>query len=218
MRWSLTIAAPPEADALDVETDLRTHLRVDGAGQDDEIRNYLGAAVEWFEGIGSRCLITTEYLLTVDSFPGERLDRRCGPAWDGPDRLALFIPRNPVQTIDSVKYDDVDGVERTLSPSAYRLDSSSGVARLTPAYGTTWPCTRDQTGAVRVAFTAGDGDAETDVPKAVKQLIRLLVGLMFKHREPVVTGTIVAELPWHLRPMLARVKRQFPTFPTASAA
>lgn len=220
MRWSLTITTPPAADALDVETDLRTHCRCDGAGNDAELRRLLASAVDWLEPITARTLIATVYAVALDSFPGERLDRRCSPAWDGPDRYAIFLPRGPVAAggVASIKYDDTNGVEQTLAGSAYRVDTSSAICRITPAHSYAWPATRNQTGAVRVAFTAGHGASYAAVPASAQQVLRLVVGQMFRFHEPIVTGTIVASLPRTLESMLARITLHFPTFAPASAA
>jgi hypothetical protein len=69
-----------------------------------------------------------------------------------------------------------------MPASDYVLDAACEPARLTPAFGKTWPSTLPQMGAVSVTFDAGYGTASA-VPEGLKSWIKLRVGSLYGHRE-----------------------------------
>jgi hypothetical protein len=63
-------------------------------------------------------------------------------------------------------------------------------------YGQSWPsATLRPYNAICVTFIAGYGDAGSDVPGNFRQGLLLLIGHFYEHREEVITGTIVAQVP-----------------------
>ena len=127
-----------------------------------------------------RAFITQTITLKLDAFPGDGIIR---------------LPRSPAQAITSVAYVDTDGASQTFNSSKYVLDTASEPARLVPAYDEDWPDTREENNAVTVVYTAGYGDAYTDVPAEVKLAIRLLAGSYFEQREAITTQT------WQIAPL-----------------
>lgn len=196
----------PEADralALALE-DVKSHVRVDGSAEDDRLTSYVRSVVAWYEAAANRALIQGEFTAVYDGFPGSKASPREGPVWCGRvDRYAIFLPRNPVTAVASIVYVDAAGVSQTLSADDYRVTLDTEPATIVPAIGKSWPSTAAVPGAVRVTFTAGHGAAAADVPEQYRQVLRLLVAHFYGvGREPVVTGTIVNELPFALRSSL----------------
>ncbi len=76
----------------------------------------------------------------------------------------------------------------------YQLDVHSEPARLTPAYGATWPATRDQANAVLIRYEAGYADAAS-VPAQIKTWMLLRIGMLYENRESV-SGMTLNELPY----------------------
>lgn len=175
--YGLTVNTAPSAEPLTL-AEAKAHLRVDETAEDTMIEALITAARQHIEGICNRTLITTIWNLTLDAFPGE-----------------ILLPRPPAVSISSIKYDDVEGTETTLSSSAYRLDATKYQPKITPAYGYTWPSTRGQTGAVRVIYTAGYGAAGSAVPGPLRSAIKLLLGHLYEHRESVIVGSIAVQMP-----------------------
>lgn len=195
---------PGEADrvlAVAVDDVLKGHLRVDGAHDDALLEAYVGAAIDWYEDAADRSLVTATWEARWDCFPGQTQDPRSASSWWGrADRLSIHLPKSPAVAVASVKYLDANEVEQTLSSSAYVVDATSSPPTITPARGYSWPSVAALPGAVRVRFTAGYGDGPEDVPQKIQQLVRLLVAHWYDPaRAPVVTGTIVNELPFALR-------------------
>jgi len=101
--------------------------------------------------------------------------------WDYPP------PLPPLQSVTSIKYLDTAGDEQTLDSAAYRVDIYSHPARITPAYGYTWPALRDVINAITIEFVTGYGDEVTDVPEDLRHAIRLLAAHYFDERSATST-------------------------------
>jgi uncharacterized phiE125 gp8 family phage protein len=99
--------------------------------------------------------------------------------WGRDEVLPLRVA--PVQSVDSVKYDDAGDTEQTLASSKYWVDTQSFPARLT--IKDQWPSLQaGKPAAVRIRMTTGYADAAS-VPGPIKQAIKLLIGHLFENRE-----------------------------------
>lgn len=98
---------------------------------------------------------------------------------------AIRLP--PLQSVMSITYIDTDGVTQTWAASEYLVDAKSEPARITPAYGYSWPSTRNQANAVVVRFVAGYGAASA-VPACIKNWMLIRVGTLYENREELVVG------------------------------
>jgi uncharacterized phiE125 gp8 family phage protein len=183
----LKLITPPAAEPLTlVET--RLHLKLDATGSplshpDDAIVTALILAarqhLDGRHGRLSRALITQTWELVLDKFPDHD----------------VRIPLAPLQSITSIKYDDPNSVELTVASSNYMVDTVSSFGWVVPIVGFSWPVPLDTINAVRVRFVAGFGAAATDVPEPIRQAMLLMIGNWYEHREEVVIGHIVAQLP-----------------------
>ena len=161
----LKLITPPAAEPV-LLADAKLHLRVDGTDEDTLITALIQAAREACEHELGRVLITQTWEMVLDAFPA-----------------GIRLPYPPCQSVVSVKYIDADGTLQTLSAPSYQLDSHSEPAWLVPAYGYTWPSTREEPNAVRVQFVAGFGDAGTDVPEVLRAWMLLQIGHWYANRE-----------------------------------
>ena len=100
----------------------------------------------------------------------------------------------PLQSVTAITYVDTDGVTQTLAADQYLVDAISAPARITPAYGVSWPTTRTQTNAVKIRFIAGYGAASA-VPQCIKNWIFMRVKQLYDNRDMVNSGSIT-ELPY----------------------
>lgn len=193
LHYGLQVTAIPAEEPVS-RAEAIEHLREDtDQAQGTLIDALITAARQWAEEYLRRALVTTEYTLTLDNF---------GLAWEqdpisfstGCAQSTLYLPVADVQTVDAIRYIDTAGAQQTLATSNYRVDVSSLIARVTPAYGYTWPDLRPITNAVEVDFTAGYGGAE-DVPEPIKAAIKFLVAHWYDNRHPVVVGSIAQSIP-----------------------
>ena len=109
------ITTPTEPVTLD---EAKLHLRVDGTDENALISAMISAARESCEDRIEGAIPVTGWRLTLDAFPD-----------------AIKLPRGPVASVESVKYIDAAGVEQTLSPLDYLVDTASMQGYIVPAYG-----------------------------------------------------------------------------------
>ena len=172
------------------KTDAKAHMAIDDTTFDDLIEEYIKASRQYVEAETHRQLVTATYELITDRFGG--VNNR------------IYLPYGQLQSVDSVKYKDGDGVEQTLASSEYIVSDSREPAFIEPAYSKSWPTTRLESDAVRVRFTCGYGAPNT-VPGEIKHVLLMLVAHYFEHREAVVLNASPQTLPMGVEMLL----RQF---------
>lgn len=153
----------------------KQHLRVTSDDESTLIQALIVTAREQAEAYTGRRFLTQTWDYFLDAFP-------CA---------VIVVPNPPLQSVTSLKYFDTAGVEQTLSASKYLVDSSSLSGRIAPAYGETWPCTREQLNAVTVRLVCGYGNA-AKVPFSIAAAMLLTIGELYEHREETVPGSVQA--------------------------
>lgn len=170
----------------------KLHLRVDDDGgsppshpDDTLITAQIRAAREWCEGYLGLSLATQ----TLEVGRSGYVDR-----WSG---SGIMLPYGPVISISSVMYRDSDGVDQTVPPSDYVIDTFSApyatsVLDLPSAY--TLP------NAVKVQYVAGyslPGASPQDtspLPWSLRAMILVVLGHLYENREET-TELKLMELP-----------------------
>lgn len=149
--------------------EVKAFLRIDEAIEDTEIQRMLDAALAMADGADGglgRALITQSWTLKLDAFQAE-----------------IPIPLPPLQSVTSIQYIDGAGVSQTVDAADYQVVGAGDAAPawVKPAYGKSWPSTRDQPEAVTIAFTAGYGGA-SDVPAPIRQAIEQAAADLYTFR------------------------------------
>jgi uncharacterized phiE125 gp8 family phage protein len=153
----------------------KRQLRVLHSAEDTLIQSLIERATEFMQGhmgrngVLARALLTQSYEYRIDAFPLDFSARIC-------------LPLPPLQTVESVKYVDNDGVTQTVDAARYVVDVGHQVGRVHLAYGEYWPAARLEPGAVRIRYTCGYG-AAADVPATVKQAMLMLITQWFENRD-----------------------------------
>jgi len=208
---SKLITAPTEEPVSLAEA--KAHLRVDISDDDALIGAMIVAARQEAEAACRRAFVSQQWKLLLDRFPAPGMNVSSatwyGPQWgnspgplttlapEGTTGYEILLTQPPLISIDSVKYIDVDGTQQTMASTDYKVDSVTEPARLVPAYGKSWPGTRNEINAVEVTFTCGYG-APSAVPEAIKAWMKLRIGAMYENRESDVAllrGS-VGEMPF----------------------
>ncbi len=143
----------------------KQHLRVDHPDDDELIEDLITVARVAAEDRCGRSLISCGWRLTADNFSP-----------------ALELPNPPLISVQSVKYFDTDGTERTIDPKCYFVDAVSEPSVVVPAVGYTWPLTQDRVNAVVVDYTCGYGVQASAIPRPIVQWIKLAIGDMYENR------------------------------------
>ena len=185
----LKLITPSVTNAITL-IEAKAHLRVVTSDDDTYIGAITAASCANAEKWLGRALVDQTWDLYLDEFPDEEIQ----------------IPLPPLIEVVSIKYDDMAGVEQTLSPSSYYVDSASQPGWVVPAGSLSWPTTIDAINSVRVRFRAGYLDSSSPpvavVPEDIRAGILLTIGSLYEHRETVVVGTISSQLPWGVENLL----------------
>jgi uncharacterized phiE125 gp8 family phage protein len=176
---ALTLITPAAEEPITTsEAKLSPSLRVATATDDTAIGTLITTARKLAETYTLHALVTQTWELVLDGFPTG----------------GIIVPMPPLQSVSSIKYIDGNGDEQTLDALLYSVDDDSIPGLIVPAYGETWPTTRDEVNAVRVRFVAGFGDAD-DVPEDIKSWIKIMVGTMYDNPQGIVVGQTVMSIP-----------------------
>lgn len=173
--------------------EVKANSRISGSDDDQLVGALIAAAVshmDGWSGILGRCLIDQEWTFKAGCWPSGRM------ALPFPDVSAVVLT-----------YIDRDGAEQTLAGGNYRLIETSVATEIEWISGFQPPPLASRSDAISIDMTVGYGAAADDVPEAIRQAIKLLVGHWYENRETVVVGTIVADLPFAVSALLAPHRR-----------
>ena len=182
---TLRVVTQPSFEPISL-SDARTWCRIpDGFTDDDSlIENVLIPAMrERAEDITRRAFCQQTLELTLPCFSP-----------------CIELPRPPLIQVESVKYVDADGDVQTVDPDIYQIDSYREPALIAPAYQQVWPAiVRGEFNAVRIRYTAGyllaGSPRDGTLPAKALAWMRIRIASLYEHRESLVIGNIVANLP-----------------------
>src|SRR3546814_312813 len=143
----------------------KAHLRVtDDDPYISDLSAYVTAARKHVEALLNASIVTQTRTLELDAFPA-----------DG----RISLPYGPVTGVSEIAYTDTDGNAATVDSHTRSKDV------VTPAYGETWPATRDQIGAVTITYTAGmmAGSPATLADADITAAIKLVLGDLEDNRD-----------------------------------
>lgn len=161
------IYTEPAAEPATV-ADIKTQLRVDYSDDDTLIANYLKAARVHAVNLSKTVPISTVFDTWLDCWPGDGV---------------IVLPRRPVSAITSVTYYTSQNVATVLDAAAYVTMLNAAEPKVAPAYGYAWPTDLRARDAILVRYTAGQGAAEANVDKRLRDLIVGLVCVWYEARD-----------------------------------
>lgn len=162
----------------------KRHCRVDFADDDDLIFALIQTATSYFDGYSGvlgRALLPQTWRQDFDGF------------YD-----VMRLPVGPVQSVTSVIYQDVSGVDQTLNASQYVLLTDDYGAYIQLAADQSWPNVGERADAVRVTYSAGSA---TVIP-AIRMAALLLIGHWYANREAGVANSM-SDLPMGVDALIA---------------
>lgn len=182
MNGTLYLITPP-TDAVVSVDDAREQLNLPSTIADATIEAMIGAAVNLIDPAGGgwlgRALRPQTWELRSPTFPcaytGSGYDRNYRHSYESE------LPYPPLLFVDSVKYDDGDGVEQTLVEGTdYRVFGAGAAkdkGRIAPVHGRSWPSSvRCDPESVRIRFTCGYEIGSVDsLPAPIRQAVLLMM-------------------------------------------
>ncbi len=171
MHKTLLVEGPDPDVKLISTADANTHLRF--SGQDTYVDGLVKAATSSLERYLKRVFITQEWEVYYDCWERE-----------------MKIPFPKTQTVDSVTYIDLSGVEQTLvEETDYWVVLTTDPSYIKLAYDFTPPELQyGRPDAIKITFTAGYGDEATDVPPDLIHALKLMIANYFENRGDIVVG------------------------------
>lgn len=124
---------------------------------------------------------------------GQTYDMYLNNWWSGD----LLLPMPPLQSVTSIKYTDIDGVQTTWSSSNYYVSTAQIPGRVVLKNSVSFPTVElKEVDAIVIRFVSGYADPG-HVPELLKRAMLLIVGHLYENRENVIIGQGIAtmELP-----------------------
>ena len=165
-----TQVTAPTTEPISLQ-EAKDYLRVDSNVEDTLITALIKAARSKVENDTWRKMITQTLLLSMDKNEVKKF---------------IGITGSPIQTINYVKYFDINVVQQTLSTGSYQpnLLNEPAIIEITDM-----PQMADRMNALQIEFVCGYGVAAS-VPEDLKLAMKLLIGHYYEHREAVTVGNM----------------------------
>lgn len=189
-QYRYSVSTEPSVEPVTVG-EAKIHLRVSNTDDDAYITTLITAARKNLEIQMRRAFVNTTYKLQLDEFPEE-----------------IVLPGGTLQSVTHLKYYDEDGVQQTWTSSNYLTDVYSVPGKLVRAPDIDWPSIQERTNAIEIQYVAGYGAAASNVPADIRQAILIMVAHFYEHREPIITGTIVSDVPMAVQTIITSNKIQ----------
>ena len=184
---ALVLIAGPAVEPVSL-AEAKAHLRIDGAAEDALVGSLIVTSRLHVETATSLALITQSWSYVFDTWPRA---------------ASVKLPVRPVQSISAVRLHDENAVATTLAPETYMLDGGGTPARLIRYGAPVWPRPGRRANGIEIAFTAGFGDAASDVPGPIRQAILLLIAHWYENRSPFEPGGEVEPAPHMVAELLS---------------
>ncbi|MBC7279844.1 head-tail connector protein [Hoeflea sp.] len=166
---------PPLAEPVTL-AELKAHLRIDAADEDELLEGLIRVARAHLEAVTGVALMSQGFRLALDDWP------RGG---------VIQLMRTPVQTIDAILVYDAQGEPQNLALSAMLLDATARPARLVIRER---PRPGQPINGIEIEFTAGFGSA-LEVPPELKRAILVHAAHLYEFRGAVTPDMQPAAIP-----------------------
>lgn len=158
--WTVDRTVPPTDRPVTLEqAKLSLRLSPTDSPLDPEILDLIDAATSRWEQDTDMPAIAQTFVQSRYCFPAE-----------------INLTKRPVQSIESISYTDVDGVDQTIDGAEYGLRKGDQLVYSKSDDG--WPAVKPSPEAVRITYVAGYTSAAT-VPRDLKRAVILAVGALF---------------------------------------
>lgn len=175
----------------------KQHLRIATAytAEDDVLTAYIKTANAYAENYIGKSITQHTWVYKLPGFPGST----------GHIELPMCYPLSTKADAFVIKYllDDTvtTGTTYTLSASYYVVSTFSDPVKVYPSYNNEWPSSvrsDPYEGNVIITYKSGYASVSScvvDTPADIKSWMKLRVADMYEHRQEIVEGHIVQEIP-----------------------
>ena len=182
MDWRTTTVVAATGAAISTAA-AKLHLRVETTDEDSLIDLAAAAAADFVQNHTNRRLLTQQIDMRASRWPY--------------GLQPLKLPHGPLQSIDEIAYRATSAATETvLAASAYDVlpETAFMLPLISPDPEDGWPALDfSRPYPVRIRATVGYRTA-AEIPPALQQAMRLLLGHWYENRQEVVTGTIATRV------------------------
>ncbi len=171
-------------------SEAKAHLRIDHTAEDSVLTEMIVAARQALEDASDLALITQSWQVALDAWPG----------------AVVELPKRPAQSVTEVRVTGLDGVAAILVSSAFELKTAGGMARLVKTPSAIWTGPGRLVGGIEIDYVAGYGSAASDVPRALRQALLMVIAHVYENRE-LLSRESGAPLPAGVDALLAPYRR-----------
>jgi len=170
--------------------DAKAHLRLDTNDEDAVVGAMIAAARIAVETAIRQVLIAQQWRVADTAWPA---DRRIG------------LPVLPLIAVDAVRALDAGNSPTAVPVTDYSVAADTGIVTINADAAALAPAL--SANGYEIDFTAGFGTASTDVPRALRQAIAMLVTHWFEHRSAYTIGGDLAPTPEGVHALIAPYRR-----------
>lgn len=177
--YGISVITGPAAEPITL-AEAKKHLELAEyiEQHDVKIGSLISAARERAEAITGRQLMTATLELRLDRFPS------------GNEEIKL--PRPPLQSVASVKYQDTTDTQQTLSSANYKVITAREPGEVHLKFGQAWPVANYEDDVVVVRYVAGY-TSSANVPNTIKLAMLIMVSDWFWDRSGMNETPIAAQ-------------------------
>lgn len=179
----VSVLTAPASAPLDVDNDVKTHLRIEHNAEDAKLARLIRAAVNKIDsptGWLGRSLITRKLRLTLDAPPGR----------------VVYLPWPPTTEIKKISYRNTSDVITTIYDAdagppitdtiGLKSDLTKEPAVIWPDDNIGWPSDiKGGPDSIRFDYLTGYADADA-VPEVIREWLLMSIGDMYRDRETTV--------------------------------
>lgn len=179
------------------------HLRLTSDTESALVHGHIRAARMAVESWTGRALITQQWRLSLDAWPGPTGNMGLVRPAAGATPRHIVLPRPPLQSVTQVALYD-DGDVQTLWPTSnYYVDSARVPGRLVLRDGAVPPRPGRAANAIEIDFTCGYGASPGEVPEPMRQAMLILIAHFHENRELVDNSGKTETVPMSVAGLLA---------------
>lgn len=188
----------PPANLPVTLAEVKSYLRVDEGAEDALITALIESATEQVEKYIDKKLINQTWLVSL-SAPPQRANPKSTYLDEGffegavselfTHASCVEIPFGPLNTIEKLTVNKADGTSYDMPGTDFQPDTMSAYGKIALGPDTAWPteALRAFNGLV-FEVIVGYGPNGTDVPQALRNAIKIIVGKLFEDRGDDVDG------------------------------
>ena len=175
------------------------HCRVTDEGEFGLLASLVEVAVDMVEDYTGLALTSNKYRWVSPVWPTDMFDRcpwyATRPAFAG----MIVLPRTPLLSVEAVRYYDAQGVQQTVSPTLYSVDTFNTPGAVILGSDFTRPelPAKYRADAVSIDFTAG---LDTS-PARARQAVKILASHLYDN-QGAISFSNPADLPHSLKSLL----------------